>query len=223
MVPKLIDDTKSCLAKCLVGEFDFMMDYMDYEDSKDFDFEEIDSELKDDKKDDKETSSIKLQSSVESSELEKEKEVMAAQLSYETYYCDCPSCTQAVMSQNADGHSCGNRMNWMMETKGMSQLDACKFVADEFPSICGSCHADRCRSVPTPTPPTGTCGSGNRGDGVCADGTCCSQYGWCGTSAEHCSGGGGGSPPSPSTSVRTGAMTDQDRAWLKEHNERRYH
>ncbi|KAL7425827.1 hypothetical protein ACHAXM_000190, partial [Skeletonema potamos] len=39
--------------------------------------------------------------------------------------------------------------------------------------------------------------------GVCADGTCCSQFGWCGTSAEHCSGGGGGggggSPPSPST------------------------
>ena len=52
-------------------------------------------------------------------------------------------------------------------------------------------------SPPSPSPPGATCGSGNRGNGICADGTCCSQYGWCGTSTEHCS-GGGGSPPSPS-------------------------
>jgi hypothetical protein len=39
-----------------------------------------------------------------------------------------------------------------------------------------------------------SCGGGSRGDGVCADGTCCSQWGWCGTSADHCgtSGGSGG-------------------------------
>jgi len=40
----------------------------------------------------------------------------------------------------------------------------------------------------------GTCGNGSRGDGTCADGTCCSQYGWCGTTAEHC----GDSNPAPS-------------------------
>ena len=39
---------------------------------------------------------------------------------------------------------------------------------------------------PGPSPGGGTCGNGSPGDGVCADGTCCSQFGWCGTSAEHC-------------------------------------
>ena len=42
---------------------------------------------------------------------------------------------------------------------------------------------------PGPSPGGGTCGNGSPGDGVCADGTCCSQFGWCGTSAEHCGGG----------------------------------
>jgi hypothetical protein len=46
---------------------------------------------------------------------------------------------------------------------------------------------------PTPAPPAGTCGGGNRGNGACASGQCCSQWGWCGTSADHCS----GQPPSP--------------------------
>jgi hypothetical protein len=53
----------------------------------------------------------------------------------------------------------------------------------------------------------GTCGDGNVGDGLCADGTCCSVFGWCGTTAEHCSGGdgssgsGGGSSPTMSPTV----------------------
>lgn len=38
------------------------------------------------------------------------------------------------------------------------------------------------------TAPLGTCGNGNRGDGICFDGSCCSQYGFCGSSFEHCSG-----------------------------------
>ena len=34
---------------------------------------------------------------------------------------------------------------------------------------------------------TGTCGDGNRGDGICPyAGHCCSEWGWCGTTAEHC-------------------------------------
>ena len=38
------------------------------------------------------------------------------------------------------------------------------------------------------------CGNGHQGDGTCANlEEYCSQYGWCGTSAEHC----GGSPPGP--------------------------
>ena len=52
--------------------------------------------------------------------------------------------------------------------------------------------------APGPSPGGGTCGNGSRGDGACADGTCCSQFGWCGTSEEHCSGGGNPAPgPNP--------------------------
>ena len=43
---------------------------------------------------------------------------------------------------------------------------------------------------PTTTPPTAgpPCGSGNVGNGDCADRSmCCSEWGWCGTSAEYCS------------------------------------
>jgi hypothetical protein len=47
---------------------------------------------------------------------------------------------------------------------------------------------------PTPWPPRGTCGGGSRGNGACTSGECCSQWGWCGTSAGHCS---GGQVPSP--------------------------
>lgn len=39
----------------------------------------------------------------------------------------------------------------------------------------------------TATPQIGTCGFGSRGNGVCSDGSCCSVYGWCGTTAAHCS------------------------------------
>jgi hypothetical protein len=35
----------------------------------------------------------------------------------------------------------------------------------------------------------GTCGGGNVGNGICLnEGECCSQFGWCGVSAEHCGG-----------------------------------
>lgn len=46
---------------------------------------------------------------------------------------------------------------------------------------------------------SGNCGGGNRGDGICASGECCSQYGWCGTSADHCAGNPPPSPPSGGT------------------------
>jgi len=32
-----------------------------------------------------------------------------------------------------------------------------------------------------------TCGGGVVGDGICSGGLCCSQWGWCGSTAEHCS------------------------------------
>ena len=112
-------------------------------------------------------------------ELEEVKEEMAAaHLRSVSYYCGCPSCTQATLNQIAGGYSCGARIDWVMKNKGMSQVSACKLVANEYPSICGKCHADRCGSV---TPPA----------------------------------------PAPSNGVSAGVMTDRDRSWLKEHNDRR--
>jgi hypothetical protein len=46
----------------------------------------------------------------------------------------------------------------------------------------------------------GTCGGGNRGDGICPfEGYCCSQYGWCGTTAEYCEDNIDSTVPTPST------------------------
>ena len=88
-------------------------------------------------------------------EVKQDEMAMAAQLNSVNYYCGCTSCTQDVLSQIAGGYSCAARINWVIRNKGMSSLSACKLVADEFPSICGRCHADRCGSVPTPTPGPG--------------------------------------------------------------------
>ena len=64
------------------------------------------------------------------------------------------------------------------------------------PSSPSPTSAPNSPSSPSPTPPTsyGTCGWGFIGNGICADGTCCSQWGWCGTTDEHCN---GPTPPSP--------------------------
>ena len=68
--------------------------------------------------------------------------------------CGCTSCTKDVLDSNAGGFSCENRINWVTENKGVSEEDACKLVGDEYPSICGMCHTDRCGSFPPgPTPP----------------------------------------------------------------------
>jgi len=72
------------------------------------------------------------------------------------YRCGCRSCTPDILDLNADGHSCGARIDWLVQNKGMSELDSCKLVSEEYPSICGRCHTDRCGSVfpPSPTPPS---------------------------------------------------------------------
>lgn len=56
--------------------------------------------------------------------------------------------------------------------------------------------------APTPVSGDGSCGGGNHGNGICADGACCSEFGWCGTSIEHCGGGAPTPGPAP-TSGRT--------------------
>ena len=57
---------------------------------------------------------------------------------------------------------------------------------------------------PSPTPPAptpvsggGTCGNGQRGNGKCPNSSeCCSEWGWCGTSVDHCKNNPSPTPPS---------------------------
>ena len=68
--------------------------------------------------------------------------------------CGCTSCTENVLNSIADGHSCKGRIQWVIENYEYSESEACKLVADEYPSICGTCHSEHCGSFPpSPTPP----------------------------------------------------------------------
>lgn len=68
---------------------------------------------------------------------------------------------------------------------------------------CPNCivHPDDTDEDECPIITTGTCGDGKRGDGICPyAGHCCSQWGWCGTTPEHCE-----SAPAPTPSDVEGA------------------
>jgi Glycosyl hydrolase family 81 C-terminal domain len=58
--------------------------------------------------------------------------------------CGIPHrCTDDVLDTIADEYSCRQRMTFLMETEGRSQLEACKAVAGtEFPRVCGACNPD---------------------------------------------------------------------------------
>ena len=52
----------------------------------------------------------------------------------------------------AGDYSCGARIEWLMNTQSLSELNACRQVSDEFPSICGpSCHPDQCDITRSPS------------------------------------------------------------------------
>jgi hypothetical protein len=56
--------------------------------------------------------------------------------------CAAPdSCTDEVLDREAGEYSCRDRMNWLIESKGKSQLGACEQVGGvEFPEVCGPCN-----------------------------------------------------------------------------------
>lgn len=58
--------------------------------------------------------------------------------------CGCASCTEAVLNLFAGQHTCGDRIKWVVDNNGLSEVDACILVAEEYPSICGSCHSEHC-------------------------------------------------------------------------------
>ena len=67
--------------------------------------------------------------------------------------CGCSTCTDEILTANAGGNSCGSRIDWVINNMdGFSEADACSLVAEEYPNICGLCHASHCGSSFPPSP-----------------------------------------------------------------------
>lgn len=63
--------------------------------------------------------------------------------------CGCPdTCTAESLDTNADGFTCKERIQWLMLNRGLNELGACKQVAGEYPSTCGSCDPVTCAEKP---------------------------------------------------------------------------
>lgn len=59
----------------------------------------------------------------------------------------CDACTSDVLNQLAGAFSCGGRINYLLTPEGgsLSNEEACQFVAEEFPDVCGpACHPNLC-------------------------------------------------------------------------------
>ncbi|KAL7552098.1 hypothetical protein ACHAWF_015310 [Thalassiosira exigua] len=65
--------------------------------------------------------------------------------------CGCPDiCTIGVLSSNADGFTCKQRIQWLVVNKGLNELGACKQVAlDDYPAECGACQPELCAGPDT--------------------------------------------------------------------------
>mmetsp|Transcript_10491 Transcript_10491/g.22092 ORF Transcript_10491/g.22092 Transcript_10491/m.22092 type:complete len:481 (+) Transcript_10491:330-1772(+) len=66
--------------------------------------------------------------------------------------CGCEACNAQVLNSMASGHTCRDRIDWVVSAIGASQQEACKKVASEFPTVCGVCHTDSCGSFPQAAP-----------------------------------------------------------------------
>jgi len=55
--------------------------------------------------------------------------------------CFNPQCTDFILDNDADGFSCGDRIQYLMDFQGNTEFDACQQVAvNEFPVECGLCQ-----------------------------------------------------------------------------------
>ena len=64
------------------------------------------------------------------------------------FNCGCSSCTDTILGRDADGYSCGSRIEWLQTADGYNELDSCRKVSEEFPDIC-TCT---CGRAPTRSP-----------------------------------------------------------------------
>jgi hypothetical protein len=60
--------------------------------------------------------------------------------------CECNDCTQLVLTTDARGKSCGQRIaEYRQSHSGTSAIEACTAVAEAYPWQCGpACHPTKC-------------------------------------------------------------------------------
>lgn len=59
--------------------------------------------------------------------------------------CGCRDCGSDVWNADANGFSCGSRIEYLVDASGFATSRACRTVAaTEFPSVCGRCNPDTC-------------------------------------------------------------------------------
>jgi hypothetical protein len=73
--------------------------------------------------------------------------------------CGCQSCSDEIWNSDADGHTCGNRIEWLQSPDATAvdgpfdEAEAChKIGQEEYPDICGACNPNECGADPTPEP-----------------------------------------------------------------------
>jgi len=70
-----------------------------------------------------------------------------------TQMCGVETCTQIVLESTACAvkcYTCGDRIDYLIN-EGSSESEACLYVGNEFPSICGPCIPEGLTNVPTPS------------------------------------------------------------------------
>lgn len=81
----------------------------------------------------------------------------------EPRFCGCFECSETILSSNAYGVSCGERIDYLENFEANlypQQVDACRRVASiEYPTICGPCDPELCDGqTPDPSTRTRFCG-----------------------------------------------------------------
>lgn len=64
-------------------------------------------------------------------------------------YCGIASCSDTIWNTDADGYSCGGRIEWLQTSDAVggpyNEDEACHIVGEEFPEICGQCSGTHSR------------------------------------------------------------------------------
>lgn len=69
--------------------------------------------------------------------------------STESFRCGCAECTDSALTQDADGFTCGARIDWLMVNMNYTEPAACRRVAgDNYSDYCApACDPDSCTRI----------------------------------------------------------------------------